>query len=213
VRAVSGPQRRIRIGAVVAVAAAVGLGVWLLVGNHSSGSKQSSSTGDGVPVPITAARLHTLAQAVPSLIYWPGPRKGMTYELTHTSTDRVRYLPGGVGVDKPYLTVATYPLANADATTLRASRQPGAVGVPIWTGAVAFYNRSRPQSIYLAHEGAGYQVEVFDLAGGGLVVVDTKYPKSIHLGYPGSDYQVEVFDPSPARELAVVPGGEVRPVG
>lgn len=161
------PGRRIRLGALVAVAVAVGFVLWLVLGN--SGSKQAAQTGDGTPVPVSVAGLQTLAQAVPSVIYWLGPMDGVTYELTHTSSNRVfvRYLPAGsaIGSDKPYLTVATYPFANAYAATARASRQPGAVVVPVEAGAVAFYNRSHPQSVFFAAEGSYHQVEVFDPSG------------------------------------------------
>jgi hypothetical protein len=161
-------RQRFRLGALVAIAVALGFVLWLTLRGGSS-STPPAPTGEGVPVPVSVSGLHTLAEAVPSLIYWLGPMDGVTYELTHTSSNRVfvRYLPHGVaiGAGTPYLTVATYPFANAYTATVRASLQPGAVVVPVEDGAVAFYNRSRPQSVFFAEKGADYQVEVFDPSG------------------------------------------------
>ncbi len=88
---------------------------------------------------------------------WLGPMGGVTYELPHTSSNRVfvRYLPSGVtaGVDKPYLTVATYPCA----ATEQASRQPGAVAVE--AGEVVFYPCAGAR-----------RVEDLDLVGGAVSV-------------------------------------------
>ena len=147
-------------------------------------ARARATPGDGIPLRVSVAGLRTLARAVPSRIYWLGPRRGSSLELTHTAGNRVflRYLPSSaaIGSDKPYLTVATYPVADAFAATRRASRQPGAVVVPVGGGAIAFFNRSRPQSVYFTQQ--------------------------------GSDYQVEVYDPVPARAREVVAAGKVSPV-
>ena len=182
-RRVQAPGRRFRVGALLAIAVALAFVYWLTVGKSRSTRPAASST-DGTPVPVSVTGLHTLAEAVPGMIYWLGPMDGVTYELTHTSSGRVfvRYLPAGVpiGANKPYLTVATYPFANAYAATLRASRQPGAVLVPAERDAVAFYERAHPQSVFFSEQGA--------------------------------DYQVEVFDPSGATARAIVSSGRVQPV-
>jgi len=75
----------------------------------------------------------------------------------------VRYLPAGVkvGAGQPYLTVATYPLQGAYATTLAAADEAGAVKVPVKDG-VAFYTGTRPTSVYVAFKGTDEQIEVFD---------------------------------------------------
>jgi hypothetical protein len=162
------PGRRFRLGALLAIAVALGFVLWLRL-DRSSAVQPAATADDGAPVAISVVGLHTLAEAVPSMIFWLGPMDGVTYELTHTSGDRVfvRYLPSGVAVgsNSPYLTVATYPFPDAYAATLRASRQPGAVVVPAETGAIAFYDRSRPQSVFFSEQGASFQVEVFDPSG------------------------------------------------
>jgi hypothetical protein len=162
------PGRRVRLGGLLAIAVALGLvlGIGL---DRSSSNRPASMTGDVTPFAISASGLHTLAEAVPSTIFWLGEMDGVTYELTRTSSNRVfvRYLPSGVlvGSNRPYPTVATYPFPHAYAATLRASRRPGAMVVPAGRGAIAFYDRSRPQSVFLAEPGANYQVEVFDPSG------------------------------------------------
>ena len=98
-------------------------------------------------------------------LYWAGQRRGTTYELTQTPDGRVyvRYLPHGVqvGSGRPYLTVGTYPVANAYATTKAAASKPGAVPIRI-SGGIAFYDKSRPTSVYLAFPGVDEQIEVYD---------------------------------------------------
>ena len=107
-------------------------------------------------------------------IFWLGPKKGYTYELTQTGNGKiyVRYLPHGVdvGADKPYLTVATYPFPGAYAAIRKQATAKGAVTAR--------------------------------LAGGGVAVLDDGYPESVHVAYPGVDYQVEVYDPTPARRCS-----------
>ena len=160
-RTAKGP--RIRVGAIVALAFAVGLIVWLVVRGGGSSTK---------PEPAGAAKasvgqLRTVADALGHPIFWLGPRKGYTYELTQTADGKIyiRYLPPGadVGTDKQYLTVGTYPVTGAFAAIRKQARARGVVSER--------------------------------LAQGGLAVLDAAYPKSVHAAYPGLDYQVEVFDP------------------
>ncbi len=75
----------------------------------------------------------------------------------------MRYLPAGVriGVARTYLTVATYPLKDAFATTREAAKEAGAVTIAI-AGGIAFSNPARPTSVYLAFPGIDEQIEVFD---------------------------------------------------
>ena len=165
---------RIRVGAVVALACAAGLIVWLVVrgGGSPANPGQSAAAAAGASV----ARLRSAADAAGHPIFWLGPRKGYTYELTQTGngTVYIRYLPKGVavGANMPYLTVATYPFPGAFAVLRKGARAPGAVSVRL------------PQ--------------------GGVAVLDRVYPKSVHAAYPGLDYQVEVFDPTPSAALQMV---------
>ena len=61
----------------------------------------------------------------------------------------------------PFLTVGTYPVQNAYATTLKAAKAPGAVKVEV-PGGVAFYDPARPTSVYVAFPHVDEQIEVYD---------------------------------------------------
>jgi hypothetical protein len=90
----------------------------------------------------------------------------VTYELTRTPDGRtyVRYLPQGVpvGEQKPALTVGTYPVPKAFQATEAVAGSKGSVRIDVGSGAVAFYSRTHPTSVYFARQGEDYQVEVFD---------------------------------------------------
>lgn len=116
-------------------------------------------------VAATPATLKAVATTLGRPVYWLGAKSGVTYELTQTPDGRVyvRYLPKGVeiGSNRVYLTVGTYPLTNAYATTSSAADQPGATKIPV-DGGVAFSTKARPTSAYLAFKGVDEQIEVFD---------------------------------------------------
>jgi hypothetical protein len=175
---------RIRLGAVVALALAVGLITWFATqgGGHSTTTPDASATTKVVP--ISPRGLVTLSAALKQPIYWAGPEPGDTYELTQVSNGKVyiRYLPRGVklGANKALLTVGTYPLADAFAVTQQVAGRIDSVRVRVAGGGVAFYGKSSPTNVYLA--------------------------------YPGSDFQVEVFDPSATRARELVASGRVAQV-
>jgi hypothetical protein len=115
-------------------------------------------------VAATPTSLKSVAKKLGHPIYWAGTSAGKTYELTQTPDGRVyiRYLPQGVkvGVVRPYLTVATYPVANALAVTRAAAKNAGTVAIKIGNG-VAFYAKSRPTNVYVAYPRVNEQIEVF----------------------------------------------------
>src|SRR5262245_1764776 len=128
--AASGPEsagRRplrseIRIGAVVAIAVAIGLVVWLIVGRGGSSDngsiKSGAERGFIGPVAESQEQIASFAKLVGQPIFWAGPQDGYTYELTRTADGKayVRYLPKGVKVGDPrgdYLIVVTYPFKNS----------------------------------------------------------------------------------------------------
>jgi hypothetical protein len=172
---------RIRVGAIVALAFAAGLIVWLVVRGGGSSPKPAQSA----VAEASIARLRSVADALGHPIFWLGPKRGYTYELTQTRDGKVyiRYLPPGVdiGADKPYLTVATYPFPGAFAAVRKEARARGAVSAK--------------------------------LAQGGVAVLDAAYPESVHAAYPGLDYQVEVFDPTPAAAMQTVAAGHLGSLG
>jgi hypothetical protein len=154
-----------RIGVVVAVALVAAFVVWLLVRRNGSSPTKAASVRAGA-VPVSPAVLGALARSSRSPIYWAGPRASFTYELTRTADGRVfiRYLPHGVAVGavEPYLTVGSYPVANAFAITSTLASRSGAVRVPVPRGGVGFYNASSPTNVYLAFPNTNEQVEVYD---------------------------------------------------
>ena len=114
---------------------------------------------------IGIRRFERLANSLRQPIFWVGPRSGYTYELVRlrNGTINVRYLPSGVGVgtDKPYLSVATYPFVNAY-QALAGIKDKSAAFLRIPNGGVAEYSKKYPQSIHLAYPGSNFQVEVYD---------------------------------------------------
>lgn len=130
-----------------------------------STSPASSPVPRGGATAVTPAVLESTSSRLGLPIYWAGAQSGVTYELTQTPNGRiyVRYLPAGVkiGVDHPYMTVATYPLKNAFSQTSTAAGAEGAVKVPVENG-VAFYTTAHPESVYVAFKGSDQQIEVFD---------------------------------------------------
>jgi hypothetical protein len=172
----------VRIGALVALAVIVGLVVWLVA---RGGDESAPTFSGGGATAASAEDLAALPAEVGHPVYWAGPKRGYTYELTRTDDGRIyiRYLPAGVeiGSDQPkYLTVGTYPSQNALGTIRGLAKRLDA--------------------------------KTMRLRGGGAAVQDTKHPTSVYLAYPGSDNQIEVYDPSPVRALELVLSGGVIPL-
>ncbi|MEX0992851.1 MAG: hypothetical protein WDZ37_02540 [Solirubrobacterales bacterium] len=171
------PKRRwawLLAGVVVVVAIAAA--AWLLL--KDDGSKK------GEPQAATIGELVAKQASASHPVYWVGPRSGVTYELTDTTSGRifVRYLPAGVSIGDPrprFLTVGTYPVRSAYQTLVKLSKRKGTVSTKV---------------------------------GGGIAVQDLKSPTSVYVAYPGLDLQVEVYDRSAnaARKLAF--SGKVQPI-
>lgn len=181
----------VRIGAVVALAVAAAFVIWLVVrGNDDSSSTTTTSTNEAArpigPIAATPAALRALSTRAKQPIYWVGPRKGQTYELTRTAGGRVyvRYLPPGATVGNrraDYTIVGTYPTPGALQVLKSLAKQPNEKSVPAPGGGFAVYNASAPTNVYVA--------------------------------FPGSNVQIEVFDPSARKALRLVKTGQVAPVG
>ncbi|HST16729.1 MAG TPA: hypothetical protein VLK36_03610 [Gaiellaceae bacterium] len=154
-----------RVGAVVAVAALVGIGTWLLVrgGDNPKPAAVELPRNGAVRAPL--ALLTALASASSTPIYWAGPHAGDRYELTKSADGRVfiRYLPLGapIGSEQPYLTVGSYPVPNAFSVTSRLAGRSGMVRVATGGGGVAFYDERKPTNVFLAYPRSRVQVEVF----------------------------------------------------
>ena len=170
----------VRLGAIVVLAAAAAVVTWLLV--KGDDEKSPATT-------VTAASpddLRKLPASVGHPVYWAGPMRGVTYELTRAKKGDVyiRYLPAGVALEdkRPdFLTVGTYPYAQA-----------------------LSYARSQ------ADEAGVFKRTI---AGHGIAFSSKKKPESVFFAYPRLDYLFEVYDPTPLRARRLVLSGRVRPVG
>jgi hypothetical protein len=125
--------------------------------------RRGAPPAPGAPAAASLADLRRAAASLDHPLYWAGPRAGVTYELRlgEDGSAVLRYLPPGVAVgdERPRLTVSSYPLDDAYAATLEAAAIGDAVTVPV-RGGIAFFNRRRPGSVYLAYRGSPVQVEV-----------------------------------------------------
>jgi hypothetical protein len=162
---------RIRLGAIAALALAAGLTAWVLLdrGDPGEESLPVSAQADG-PRIATPDGLSSLAALRGSPVYWAGRRAGSVYEVTETAEGYVyvRYLPSGTTLGDPraeFLTVATYPRADAYADVEAASRRPGAKTIRLPDGGLAVYDKGKPTNVYLAYRGSGEQIEVYDPSG------------------------------------------------
>jgi hypothetical protein len=76
----------------------------------------------------------------------------------------IRYLPQGVrpGDRRPdFLTVGTYPLANASRLVKATARKTGVPIVHVPGGGVAFADRKHPSSVYIAYPTSNLEIEVY----------------------------------------------------
>jgi hypothetical protein len=172
---------RLRLGAVLAVAVVVAFVVWFAF-------IRETDSGNGGPAAqaATVTDLQNLAAEIGHAVYWVGPRRGTTYELTRNARGDVfvRYLPAGVpvGDQRPnYVTVGTYPFNGAYATLQKSARRAGTI------------SGSLPRR--------------------GIYVVGKDRPNSVYVAYRGLDLQIEVFAPSAARARQLVTSQRVKPVG
>jgi hypothetical protein len=122
----------------------------------------------------TAATVKQLKARAISLghpIYWAGTSPAITYELTETNNGSVyvRYLPHGVPVGSPlpdYRTIGTYPQKGALAVLKATAAKNHVPTIKLADGGLAFVDKKRPTSVYVAYPNVDLQIEVFDPAAG-----------------------------------------------
>jgi hypothetical protein len=151
----------VRIGAVVVVAAVIGLVVWLVAIRDTGSNSTNGATA------VSPEKLRALADDVGHPVYWAGPRADTTYELTQTPSGRifVRYLPEGipVGIPNPSFTlVGTYPVAGGYQLLRERAKQAGEKSFAAPRGGFALYAQSRPTNVLLAYPNQNLQIEVYD---------------------------------------------------
>jgi hypothetical protein len=157
----------VRIGAAIAIAIAVGFVLWAAIVWWGDGDSSVAPQGQGTePVALSASGLSTLTAAMRDPVYWVGAEAGRTYELTQTADGQsyVRYLPPGVQAGDPraLLTVATYPMESAYASTESTAKRAGSVAIPVPGDAVAFHAEGSEGNAYVAFPGSDVQIEVYD---------------------------------------------------
>jgi hypothetical protein len=150
----------VRIGAAVLIGIAIVVAAWLILRDDDN------ETNGGGARALSVEELQDVADSRDRPMFWAGPQSGLTYEVTETSDGAVyvRYLPEGARVGDPrpgYLTVATYPLDNGYARVVAASKRDDTDSERLPNGGLAVMSSARPSSVYLAHRGQKYQVEVY----------------------------------------------------
>jgi hypothetical protein len=156
---------RLRLGAVLALAAAGVFVAWFLLSNR----KDEAATPTKTVVAASASDLKALPRSVGHPVYWASTKRGFTYELTQTPQGNVyiRYLPPDVQLNdkRPdFLTVGTYPYPNAFGITRNQAKRRGAFRRPIAGGGIAYSSAAKPTSVYFAYPGLDYLYEVYDPA-------------------------------------------------
>jgi len=154
------------VAAIVALAVLVGFVAWLI---FKGDDNKVNAPARAPAVGASYAQLQALQGQVGHEIYWAGKKTGYTYELTQTNQGNifVRYLPASVQVGDPrpnFLTVGTYPKRDAYTTLKKLSAKPDSVNRQLAGGGIAVYSKQRPESVYAAYPGKGFQVEVYDPA-------------------------------------------------
>lgn len=155
------PAAYVRLSALVALGLAAFFVGWLVM---NRGGDEAPAVGGATAT--SESELRSFAESASHPVYWAGPKKDFTYELTRTTDGRVyvRYLPEGTDVGDPrarFLTIGTYPRKGAFAELERAARANGAVSLKLERGGLAVFSDARPTSVYFGYPDARYQVEVF----------------------------------------------------
>jgi len=154
-------RRIVRIGFWVVLAVAAALVIRSVVdGGDSSGDTTA-------PEIVTLEELRDAASSAGKPIYWAGVQTNTELELSRPDQERayVRYLTGGAEAgakQSEFLTVGTYGFPGAAAALKELSQKPGGVRGAAPGGAIVYFNRGRPQNVYLAYPGVDVEIEVYD---------------------------------------------------
>lgn len=163
-------MRRPGIATTATVIALLGSGIAGCGGGKDDGATGADVTV-GVPKVLSVEQLRAFGRAQPSPVYWAGPQEDRRYEVTRTVSGNVyvRYLTpdADAGSAQPrFLTVGTYPGANAYLSVQAAGRRDGAVRVRTQSGALVVLPTRDSRSVYFSFPDARFQVEVYDPAAG-----------------------------------------------
>ena len=159
----------LQVGLVLAFAIVSGIAAWALLTRERApepAAPVAQARTDG-PRIVTVDGLTALAGLRASPIYWAGRQSNILYEVTQTSNGYVyvRYLPSGTAPGDPradYLTIGSYPRADAYGDVESAAKRPGAISLRLPDKGLAVYDPDKPTSIYFAYPDSPEQVEVYD---------------------------------------------------
>lgn len=156
-----GGKGLLRIAFWVALAVVAVLAVRAIVADEDS----AEPSGEAEIVSID--ELRETASSAEQPIYWAGIQTDTELELSQPDGERtyVRYLTGDAEAgeaNSDFLTIGTYVFPDATAALERLSKKPGGVSASAPAGGVVYFNRAKPQSIYLAFPGEDVQIEVYD---------------------------------------------------
>lgn len=177
----TGGQRWLLRGAVLAVALIAGAVTWLAT--RDSGSPAEPSTAIEPSRIVSEEELPEAAGRLGQPIYWAGPVTGTELELEELGEGgvRLRYLPEGTEAgDAPagVLTVGSYLLPDP---------------------AEALERFARRRDTVVRH------------AGGREIVFSKRQPTSVYFVDPEDSVQVEVYDPASKRAISLAASGKVGP--
>jgi hypothetical protein len=146
---------------VVVVLLAIALVAWLVLRDGDSETTISSEAEI-----VSTETLEGAAEGSDTPIYWAGPKDDAELELSRPSDDRtyVRYLTGEAEAGDPrpsFLTVGTYVYPGAVNALRKQSEEPGGELASAPGGATVYFNRERPESVYLAFPDEDIQIEVY----------------------------------------------------
>ena len=121
----------------------------LLTGCGGSAKTTTTTVKRAPAAGVSVSKLTSLSASLGHPIFWAGAERGHTYELSRTKDGRVfiRYLPRGakVGDPKPnYLSVGTYPQANAFAVLKATAKKQGVPTISLRGGGRAFVDKDAP---------------------------------------------------------------------
>lgn len=155
--------RRLGVSAsIVLLATAV---VLAIVGGSGGGA--GTQAVDTSPHLVDLPGLRDMEATLGHPIYWAGERPPARLELKEEAEGSVylRYLPPGVAAGDPeqrYLTVGTYPVADALPALRRAAAKSGERMRPLSDGGFVLPNAESAGSVYLAYPNSSLQIEVYD---------------------------------------------------
>ena len=152
----------------LAAALTCGSLLWIAGCGDDKGATPANTTAGtrAEPVKASADALTKVAGVLKHPLYWAPGQAPETYELTQTSDGRVfiRYLPKGVEIGDPrpnFLTIGTYPQANAFATVEAGSKREGATVAKLSGGGLMVSQKAQPTSAFFSFPNSPVLVEVY----------------------------------------------------